>query len=50
MNVSLSLHWLQLFICPLLTLVALSSSVHADDFTGKVVGVLDGDTIEVLHN
>ena len=22
----------------------------ASDFTGKVLGVLDGDTIEVLHN
>jgi endonuclease YncB( thermonuclease family) len=23
---------------------------HAADYTGRVVGVLDGDTIEVLHN
>ena len=26
------------------------SSVFASDFTGPVVSVLDGDTIEVLHN
>jgi endonuclease YncB( thermonuclease family) len=24
--------------------------IKADDFSGVVVGVLDGDTIEVLHN
>jgi micrococcal nuclease len=28
----------------------LCTSVNANDFTSKVVGVLDGDTIEVLHN
>ena len=26
------------------------TSVFAADYTGRVVGVLDGDTIEVLHN
>jgi len=33
-----------------LVLVLLASPVLAADFTGKVVGVLDGDTIEVVHN
>ena len=27
-----------------------SSFLYAADFSGSVVGVLDGDTIEVLHN
>ena len=26
------------------------SAVNAADFTGPVVSILDGDTIEVLHN
>ncbi len=26
------------------------SQVHAADFTGKVVGVSDGDTVTILHN
>jgi endonuclease YncB( thermonuclease family) len=26
------------------------SAVHALDFSGPVVSILDGDTIEVLHN
>ena len=26
------------------------STVLASDFSGKVVGIIDGDTIEVLHN
>ena len=30
--------------------IVLASSVFAADFTGPVVSVLDGDTIEVLHN
>ncbi len=30
--------------------VLLASSAFAEDFTGPVVSVLDGDTIEVLHN
>lgn len=29
---------------------SLSSPAHSQDFTGQVVSVLDGDTIEVLHN
>jgi endonuclease YncB( thermonuclease family) len=29
---------------------SLASVVLAVDFSGLVVGVLDGDTIEVLHN
>ena len=36
---------------PILALCLLATSaVHAADFTGQVVSVLDGDTIEVLHN
>jgi endonuclease YncB( thermonuclease family) len=27
-----------------------ATSVFASTYAGKVVGVLDGDTIEVLHN
>lgn len=35
----------------ILTLSLFFTSVaFASDFTGKVVGVLDGDTIDVLHN
>jgi endonuclease YncB( thermonuclease family) len=30
--------------------LALPCVVHANSFTGPVVSVLDGDTIEVLHN
>jgi len=30
--------------------VLLASSTFAGDFSGPVVSVLDGDTIEVLHN
>jgi len=30
--------------------VGFVSIVSASDFTGKVVGVIDGDTIDVLHN
>jgi len=30
--------------------IILASSAFAADFTGPVVSVLDGDTIEVLHN
>jgi len=36
-------------ILPLI-LVALSSSVHAENFTGPVVAVSDSDTLEILHN
>jgi micrococcal nuclease len=35
-------------ICLLFFLVVVS--VQAEDFTGKVVGIVDGDTIDVLHN
>jgi len=37
---------------PFLLLAALliPTNVFAADFSGRVVGVLDGDTIEVLHN
>jgi micrococcal nuclease len=27
-----------------------ATSVFASNYTGKVVGVIDGDTLEVLHN
>ena len=37
-----------LLLC--LTLLVLANSVQARDFIGKVVGVSDGDTINVLHN
>jgi endonuclease YncB( thermonuclease family) len=40
---------MQIVWAVLLTIL-LASSAFAADFTGKVVGVLDGDTIEVLHN
>src|SRR5439155_20848045 len=33
-----------------LVLCLVASPVLAADFTGKAVGVLDGDTIDVLHN
>lgn len=35
-------------VAALLTILMLGSHVQADDLQGKVVGVLDGDTIEVL--
>jgi micrococcal nuclease len=34
----------------MLSALALPCVVHATSFTGPVVSVLDGDTIEVLHN
>ena len=37
-----------LAVCILLFL--LSSSLAFADFSGPVIGILDGDTIEVLHN
>jgi len=49
MIASLSRCRLQLLFWPVI-LVALAASVHAADFTGKVVGVTDGDTLSVLHN
>ena len=42
---------LRLLVC--LTLVfefAIPTTSLASSFTGKVVGVIDGDTIDVLHN
>jgi endonuclease YncB( thermonuclease family) len=33
---------------PWLILLLLASPLHAEDFTGKVVGITDGDTIKVL--
>ncbi|MBU6482057.1 MAG: thermonuclease family protein [Nitrospirae bacterium] len=41
--VVLSIATLGFFISPF-------STVLASDFSGKVVGIIDGDTIEVLHN
>ena len=38
-----------LLLCSAL-LVSWVGTALATDFTGKVIGVLDGDTIEVLHN
>jgi len=38
----------RLALCSVLLLF--SSSLDAADFSGQVVSVLDGDTIEVLHN
>jgi len=34
----------------LLAAVLIPTIVCAADFTGRVVGVLDGDTLEVLHS
>ena len=34
----------------LITILASASQTYATDFTGPVVRVLDGDTLEVLHN
>jgi len=34
----------------LLAAMLIPTIVFASDFTGRVVSVLDGDTIEVLHN
>jgi endonuclease YncB( thermonuclease family) len=33
-----------------LTVLFVSPALHAEDFTGKVVGVIDGNTISVMHN
>ena len=38
------------FLFAILCTLWLAVSVLAGEFTGQVVGVLDGDTIEVLHN
>jgi endonuclease YncB( thermonuclease family) len=34
----------------LLAAVLIPTIVCAADFTGKVVGIIDGDTLDVLHN
>ena len=34
----------------ILTLVAPRTAIRAADFTGRVVGISDGDTISVLHD
>jgi micrococcal nuclease len=34
---------------PWLVIFLLVTPLHAEDFTGKVVGITDGDTIDVLH-
>jgi endonuclease YncB( thermonuclease family) len=39
-----------LAVLPALLSLLLASAVYATDFIGPVVSVLDGDTIEVLHN
>lgn len=38
------------WVLPAFLVLLLSSSGWTKDFTSEVVGVLDGDTIEVLHN
>ena len=40
---------MRLLVLALLALFLFTSPAHAD-FTGKVVGVIDGDTIDVMHN
>ena len=46
--------WVQtllwLIYCTSVIELAFCLPAHAADFTGPVVSVLDGDTIEVLHN
>ena len=37
-------------IVPLITILASAAQTYAADFSGPVVSVLDGDTLEVLHN
>jgi len=39
-----------LFLSVILSLILLPSTIAFADFTGPVVSVLDGDTLEVLHN
>ena len=41
--------WINVARCLFLALLCGTPS-FAGDFTGQVVSVLDGDTIEVLHN
>ena len=37
-------------VWPFLPCILCITSVFAADFSGQVVSVLDGDTLEVLHN
>lgn len=37
-------------IVPLITILASAAQTNAADFSGPVVSVLDGDTLEVLHD
>jgi endonuclease YncB( thermonuclease family) len=37
-------------LAPIVLAVVLSPVAHAADFSGRVVGISDGDTIKVLHN
>ncbi|HKO32019.1 MAG TPA: thermonuclease family protein, partial [Nitrospiraceae bacterium] len=41
--------WLMLLFFAVLFTLWLVASAMAGEFTGPVVGILDGDTIEVLH-
>lgn len=41
-------HWLAFMV--FLAVLASSSLLHAADFTGQVVGVIDGDSLRVMHN
>jgi len=40
----------QLLLLPVFELILFVTPIYATDFTGRVISVLDGDTIEVLHN
>ncbi len=44
------LRWLAFTFIPVLLEVLQAHVAFAADFFGQVVSVLDGDTIEVLHN
>src|SRR3989454_1517607 len=40
----------RLFLSVVLSLILLPSTVAFADFSGRVVGITDGDTIKVMHN
>jgi micrococcal nuclease len=40
----------RLFLSAILSLILLHPTVALADFSSRVVGVIDGDTLEVLHN
>jgi len=40
----------RLFLSVVLSLILLPPTIAFADFSGRVVGVSDGDTIKVLHN